>query len=314
MLCIVISLIILSLVLVLLAGPRVKIDMRIKPPELPEDLEQYLFDTESSIPGLVPETEKKIIWAGEKGKKTDLSFIYIHGFSATRQETAPVAEKVAAAFHANLYYTRLKGHGRDGEVIAEATVGDWINDVWEAWEIGRRIGSKVIVIAVSTGAPLAAWLCTKAGDIAAIVMMSANFEPADKAARLLLFPWGNLIVKLVVGDYYQFEPRNELHAHFWTHRYRSEALLQMMATCQLGRKAALESISVPLLSLYTEHDRVVSIQALQKAFRRIGSPFKKMINIREAKDHVMSGYIISPETVEIVVREIVEFLKEANIA
>jgi esterase/lipase len=302
------------LIFIFLAGPRVKIDTRLRPIELPEDLEKYLFDKESSIPGLIPETEKKIIWAGEKGKKTDFSIIYIHGFSATRQETAPVAEKVSEALHANLYYTRLKGHGRDGEAMSEATVEDWINDVWEAWEIGRRIGRKVIIIAVSTGAPLAAWLCTKAGDISAIITMSANFEPADKASRLLLFPWGNLIVKLVVGDYYQFQPHNELHAHFWTHRYRSEALLQMMATCQLGRKAALETINAPVLCLYTEHDTVVSIPALKRAFKRIGSPVKKIKNIKEAKDHVMSGYIISPETVEIVVKEIIAFLKEVNIA
>jgi hypothetical protein len=37
----------------------------------------------------VPGAEKKIIWAGEAAQKTPLSIVYLHGFSATRQERAP---------------------------------------------------------------------------------------------------------------------------------------------------------------------------------------------------------------------------------
>ncbi|MDD4273595.1 MAG: hypothetical protein PHG14_07705 [Desulfobacter postgatei] len=38
--------------------------------------------------------------------------VYIHGFSATRKETAPLSDLVAKTLNANLFYTRLSGHGR----------------------------------------------------------------------------------------------------------------------------------------------------------------------------------------------------------
>ncbi|KZL20096.1 hypothetical protein PsAD2_01582 [Pseudovibrio axinellae] len=59
---------------------------------------------------------------------------------------------------ANLYYTRLTGHDRTGEALAEATLYDRINDLAEAVEIGRQIGEKIIIVSTSTGATLSAWL------------------------------------------------------------------------------------------------------------------------------------------------------------
>ncbi|MBN1699282.1 MAG: alpha/beta hydrolase [Spirochaetales bacterium] len=309
----IIGIVLIGLIILFLAGPRVKVDTGIRPVDLPEDLDDYLFEKEKNVPGLTPGTEKKIVWAGAPGEKTDSAFLYIHGFSATRQETVPVADRVAAFFNANLYYTRLKGHGRDGDALAEACAGDWISDIWEAWEIGRRIGRKNVIIAVSTGAPLAAWLATKVTGLSALVLISPNFEPADKAARLLLLPWGNLIARLSVGKYYHFEPQNSLHEKYWTSAYRSGALLQMMATCRLGWKADLESISIPILCLYTENDRVISIPKLKHAYERFGSGIKKIINVGKARDHNMTGSIISPETVDDVVDIIEAFLKQGVI-
>ena len=56
---------------------------------------------------------------------------------------------------ANLFYTRLTGHGQDGAAMAEGSVNAWINDYAEAMAIGRAIGDKVVVIGTSTGASLA---------------------------------------------------------------------------------------------------------------------------------------------------------------
>ena len=55
----------------------------------------------------------------------------------------PLPDKVAAALGANLFYTRLTGHGQDGAAMAEGSVNAWINDYAEAMAIGRAIGGKV---------------------------------------------------------------------------------------------------------------------------------------------------------------------------
>ena len=282
----------------------------------PDELDAWLSQSEGQIPGIRPGTEKHIIWAGEPGEKTPISIIYIHGFSATRGESAPVCDRVAEELGANLYYTRLTGHGRDGDAMGEARLGDWQADVLEAWEIGRRIGEETIVVAMSTGAPLAAWLAADTPEMenhgmTALILISPNFQPVNESAKIVLWPGGLLITRLVVGKYYSFEPQNELHAYYWTSSYPSKALRRMMQACRLGTKAPLEEIQVPTLFLYTENDEVVSIPALLEAYERFGSEEKSLINVTEAQDHNMTGDIISPETTQIVVDHILQFLAQS---
>jgi esterase/lipase len=64
------------------------------------------------------------VWANPDKTKTPCAIVYLHGFSATRQETAPLSDLVAAQLGAYLYYTRLAGHGRGGEAMAEPYAND----------------------------------------------------------------------------------------------------------------------------------------------------------------------------------------------
>ena len=56
--------------------------------------------------------------------------------------------------NANIFFTRLRGHGLDGEALAEATFDDWMIDTNEAIDIGNAIGDKLILIGCSTGCSL----------------------------------------------------------------------------------------------------------------------------------------------------------------
>lgn len=145
----------LAVVLVYLAGPKVSIDTSYTIPALPDDLDQYLEQSESRFDDLTPGTEKIIHWADPQQKnKTPIAFVYFHGFSATRQETMPVPDLVAQHFHSNIFYTRLTGNGRTADAVAEGTVNTWVNDASEAMAIAKRLGNKTIVIGCSTGASL----------------------------------------------------------------------------------------------------------------------------------------------------------------
>ena len=90
-----------------------------------------------------PGLQKEIVWADPATKaKTPLAIVYIHGFSASKGEVRPLPDKVAAALGANLFYTRLTGHGQDGAAMANGSVNAWINDYAEAIAIGRAIGDR----------------------------------------------------------------------------------------------------------------------------------------------------------------------------
>lgn len=131
-------------------GQQVDLYTTLQPPALPPDLDTSLTRREAAYGDIVPGTEKKIVWAHTPGKQKPLSIVYVHGFSTIRQDTAPLAAKIATQLRANLYSTRLRGHGRDGEAMLDGSVNGWVNDMHEAVEIGKRLGRRVVIMGIFT--------------------------------------------------------------------------------------------------------------------------------------------------------------------
>ena len=64
-------------------GPREKINETVDLNELPEDLDRYLDESESRFPNIREGLKKEILWIDpEKKQQTELSIVYLHGFSA----------------------------------------------------------------------------------------------------------------------------------------------------------------------------------------------------------------------------------------
>ena len=184
------------LALAFLLGPRVKVDttVRFDAAAIGADPDAYLAREEAKVHNIRPGLQKEIVWADPKTKaKTPLAIVYIHGFSASKGEVRPLPDSVAAALGANLFYTRLTGHGQDSAAMADGSVNAWINDYAEAIAIGRAIGDKVVVIGTSTGASLATFAVSRpelSQDVATIVAISPNYGLQAAGSDLLTLPWG----------------------------------------------------------------------------------------------------------------------------
>lgn len=300
------------LIALFFAGPRTEVDTTLHALALTEPLDDYLNDSEAQFSDITEGAEKSILWANVPNEATPYSIIYLHGFSATWQETAPLTEMVGQTLEANVFNTRFTGHGRSGEAMAEASVNAWLNDGYEAMEIGRAIGEKVIVIGTSTGGTVATWLAANnAEDLAALILISPNFGPKDSNASILNWPWGKQLAELIVGPERQWEAENELQEKYWTTRYPTAGLLPMMATVSLVQQQALENIQVPVLLLHSENDQVVNPEKIEQAFARFGSSVKSKIVVTDSTDpsqHVIAGDILSPNTTDDLAREIVDFI------
>ena len=310
---IVVASMLVGLVVVFLLGPRVKIDTTLSTVELPEDLDAYLAQSEAQYSDIVPGAEKTIVWAGEPGQKTPLSIIYLHGFSASRQEAAPLADNLATELGANLFYSRFTGHGRTGPALAEATVNDYLQDSQEALAIGRRLGERVIIIAVSTGSTAATWLATQpeSADVLAFVLISPNYGPRDGSSEMLLLPWGEQLANIIIGPERSWEPHNEAHGTYWTHKYPTKAILPMMGLVKLVREADLEAVERPILMIYSPNDEVINTQKAEETYSRFGSEVKDIIAINEVGDpsnHVLVGDILSPNDTEPIGEMILSFI------
>jgi alpha-beta hydrolase superfamily lysophospholipase len=306
-----------ALALLFILGPRVPADTSVTfdPSVIGDDPQAYLERTEGKVPGIRDGLEKEIIWADPMiHAKTPISIVYIHGFSASKGEVRPLPDEVANALDANLFYTRLKGHGQDGAAMATASVNDWINDYAEAIAIGREIGEKVVVIATSTGAALAVEAAARSGaseGVAAMALISPNFGVQAAGSEILTLPWGKQIAELLVGKERSFTPRNALQEKLWTTSYPTSALLPMAALIDLARKAPVENIKIPTLFIFSDSDRVTR-QALTREIAARWGAYHELVPVEATGDpdnHVIAGDAMSPSTTQFLAQRIEVWIK-----
>jgi len=308
-------LVVLALAFVL--GPRVPVDttIRFDPKGIGDDPQAYLAREEAAVPGIRDGLEKEIIWANPMvHAKTPLAIVYIHGFSASKGEVRPLPDDVADQLDANLFYTRLTGHGQDGAAMTQGSVNAWINDYEEALAIGRAIGDKVIVICTSTGGSLAVWAATQPGasdGVAAIAFISPNFGVKASGAELLTMPWGKQIARLVAGKEHAFVPRNALHERFWTYRYPIEATLPMQALTELAYRAPVEKATIPALFIFSDSDKVVREDRTREIAGRWGGAHElvPVDDNGDPDDHVIAGDALSPSTTAFLAQRIVVWVE-----
>lgn len=317
MLTITLSLLLFTVIL-FIAGPRVRRDTNFTTPKLPDDLDDYLRQSEIRYKDLTPGAEKTIFWANADKRKTRYAFVYLHGFSACRQESEPVPSDIASFFNSNIYYARLAGNGRSDDSLADGSVARWLNDASEALTITDRIGEKTIIIASSTGATIAWWIAQQSQfkqQIEAMVFFSPNFGVYDKKARFLLWPWGAQLARAVIGKYRVALPVTEQQEKFWTNRYPVKALLPMMAMVGLAKKYPPSVAAVPVYILYSNFDKTVDAECIKTFYDGLTSKKTSLLidNKQAASKHVLVGDIMAPQNNATVTESVIEFLQGAGL-
>ena len=282
------------------------------PPTALADLDPWLQTSESKFEGLRPGTAKGVVWASADKQQTPWSVVYIHGFSATRLETAPLADQVAKALGANLFYTRLSGHGLPGQAMGEASAQDWLADTLEAVRIGKTLGRKVLVISCSTGSTLSTWLGTtpQAADVSAFVFISPNFGLKNKMSELINGHWGQQIATAISGDTIRYEQTDPREVVAWTGSYPTKALFPMMALVKKVRDSDLSAFQKPVLVLYSAADQTVDPEEIKDTFARLGSQQKSIdaVTYSQSKgQHVLAGEIRDPQSVAPMAESIVNW-------
>ncbi len=295
-------------------GPDVPTE-RAMPPAAITQLDDWIAEREARFADIRPGNAKGIVWHAGARARTPWSVVYLHGFSASRLETAPLAEQVAQRLGANLFHSRLTGHGRTAPVaLGEASVQDWLADTLEALRIGQVLGDKVLVIGCSTGATLATWLALRPEGqaIAAHVFLSPNFGPRDKRANIINAPWGRQIALALQGDTRSWEASGPREANAWTTRYPTRALFPMMALVDHIRRADMAAFQAPVLMLYSEQDQTVDPKQTRNVFARIASNNKKAIVIDYSESlgqHVLAGDILAPKATAPMADSIVSWVR-----
>jgi pimeloyl-ACP methyl ester carboxylesterase len=301
-----------------LFGPRTVVDTTITfdPKAIGDDLDAYLERVEGKVPGIQPNQHKEIVWADpDKPARTPIAIVYIHGFSASPGEMRPLPDIIAKNLGANLFLTRLFGHGTTTDAMVDVSVNAWVNDFAEALAIGERLGDRVVIIGTSTGGALTTWAIAQPASrdrVAAVILCSPNYGVQAAGSSLLTLPFARQLARLVMGETRTFEPGTDLQRLYWTTTYPVDAILPMAETVRLAVNAPVEQTKIPALFLISPEDKVVDPDITRRMAERWGAA-RELVEIPDVEDpsrHVLAGDAMSPGTTGSVAKLASEWLRE----
>ena len=277
-----------------------------------KDIDSLLDSQEKILRGLRPGTEKKVLWAQGKGLKSITSIVFIHGFSSSRIEIDPVVNLIAAELNANVYFTRLRGHGQDGKALGETTYEQLLDDTIEAIKIGKSIGDEVVLIGCSTGCSLIHIAMSQDQNIKAAIYISPNFGPKPIKGQALRIPGAKFLVPLVFGQEHSFVAKNDEYATCWTTKYPTKALFTIKTTVLAAHQVDHRAIKVPIIMWFSDEDKVVNA----KWTRRIASMMGDNVTLHnpslteqdDSSSHGIIGDILSPSQTSVAVDKLLSWL------
>lgn len=274
-----------------------------------------LAQREATVPALRPGCEKRIQWAAKEDRQTPYSVVYIHGFSASSGELSPLPQILAKALRANLFFTRLAGHGQDGAAFGTSTYDAWMADTVEAFDIGQAIGERVIIVACSTGCTLTSLALAQGQKAAGVVFVSPNFGLRSAVGQFVLdLPFVKHYGHLLAGRERSFPIHNEGHAQYWTTRYPISAVYPMGEAVRKACKIDYSSLKTPAFFALNDKDKVINPKRAEKVIRAWGAPVTHLKLQQGPTDdemgHVMAGDVFSPNQTEPLAEHILDWINK----
>lgn len=263
------------------------------------ELEKEINEAETLHLNLREDNEARIVWADDSLKnKTPYSVVYLHGFSASQGEGAPMHKDFAKRYGCNLYLARLYGHGlNEEEAMLDWTPEKFIESAKRAIAIGEQLGEKVIVMGTSTGCTASLYLASGNPKIHSLINYSPNIDVANEDAWLLTQQWGLQMGRYVNGsDYHSWVP-NEGTANLVTYIYRLEAVVALKSLIDATMtEEVFSKITQPLFMGYWYknekiQDKVVSVSRMLEMYDQLGTPDskKQKIAFDNATNHVLAS-------------------------
>jgi esterase/lipase len=304
----IIAVIVLFLICIYFFGPRpqhprLSNDLPLVPAQT-EQLENYIQQHEA-MHNLKRDNDARIIWNNDSSKtKTGYAVVYLHGFSASREEGDPVHINFARKFGCNLFLSRLAEHGIDTtDPMVNLTADELWNSAKEAFAIGKQLGKKIILMSTSTGGTLALKLASEFPEIAGLILLSPNIAINDGEAWMLNNPWGLQMATLVKGKYHTATDTTAIYKKYWYDKYKMESVVQLEELLEMTMKeTTFKKVEQPVLMLYyykdeQHQDPVVKVSAMKRMFSELGTPYnkKKAVAIPNAGDHIIGSYIKSKD-------------------
>jgi pimeloyl-ACP methyl ester carboxylesterase len=306
-------------------------------------VDEWLSARDEAAAPLQAGCQSTVHWANGKGVKTEVCVIYLHGWAASPPELDPVDERIAKAMGANLLRYRYTAHAlspsqnradepeqRAGTSLLEEQSHVMLRrDAATAYEYGRLLGERIVIVGCSTGGLLATWLSKQpwvGAELRALVLVSPYFRLAALPSRAawLVVAWLLLLLPRQVsrrllgamnGGPLKRPPsklpgaRGEAQERCWTRFYPVEAVLHIIGLSIHVETCRRSPVALPVLAFACPADPAVSFAATREMVHAMPRGELEVMEQTEST-HVITGAIACPSTVDFVVERAVAFLSK----
>lgn len=246
-------------------------------------------------------------------KKRPYGICYIHGFLSNPKKIEPIISKLAKKLKANLFFTRLRGHGYKGNTtpLKNAKAQDWIRDTLECFEMARRTGKKSIIIATKVGATLATLVTLNTSyKPEFLILISPNYGFKSKKAFLLKGYLGGFVAKMAFSSYVkpQTKKASQSKEEDSTSNLPVRALKQVALLSAAIQKQDFSQIRSSVLMIYSKKDKILNPHLIESHYSQIKS-YKAFITSQSYGSHILEKITDQTNMSENLLSHIYNFIK-----
>jgi esterase/lipase len=222
----------------------------------------------------------------DHGTKTARAVVFFHGLTNCPAQGDQLAAELFARGY-NVYLPRLPGHGEANRLttaLANVTAEDFAAAAGAAIDLAEGLGEEVVVVGISAGGAMAAWLAQSREDVGRAIAVSPYLGPSN------LPPWSMRavanLVRVLPNMMMWWNPDDPLAVSDMDYaypRYATRAMAEVMRLGEIVETAAAEgapkvrrlgvliseaddTASRPLVdelvSSWREHGREVEVEVL----------------------------------------------------
>ena len=289
-----------------------KSDLSFKEVFIPNDigLDSYLKNSEISLGDVPEEAEKKIIWSNTEKNKTEIAIAFLPGFSTTNFQQKEFFDKLSKELDANIFLSRLSGHGREYPGSKQMSAENYLKDTSEAIEIAKRIGKKVILIGYSLGGALttAASFDEKLSkDLHGVVLFAPAYVGTIRNISLWLYAMSFLDkINHDCNDYINDQKKYDC-TKYSTKVFETSDGVQGGHIMSAVAEKDFSANKVPALSFFDYDDDVLNSHETEKRLNKWGNKKSKIVIIESGEKDITQHFIVgflNPELDEFYIEEI----------
>lgn len=278
--------------------------------DLPQRFEDYYAVQLSQSAALNARPGNEERWIKHADEKTDLAFLYIHGFTASRAEGEEVMEWLADKYQANTYFLRLPGHGTNQHHHAETSFREYLDASIDALRMMQTQGDKVVLVGCSMGGLLSTYLAAQYPDLVdALILASPFYNYSSSAGNALKVPGVLSLIQVIDGPNRPMNPSEEFkklradgYEKYWYVDQQYQALQSLEDLRNFAaRKKYFKKVSAPvlLMAYYKDEqhqDGAASVAAMEKAYHQFASTrnankLNQLVKLPNANHVMLSRYI-----------------------